>query len=152
MITPILHVISITLFYFLLQCSQEEMELDADEVFALVLRDSEFAGQFLRMSAETSCTETIYESVTEALRILYRTRSTKVVTKEISVNACMVVSVLTHWLVRHLCKRLMQLMTSEALCMHHRKVPASYIQTYLNHQYHFSLKSLLEPQHTFIKE
>ena len=128
------------------------MELDAEEVFALVQRDSEFAGQILRLTTETNSTETIYSSVTEALRILYQTKSTKVVSKDISVNACLVVSVLTHWLVRHLCKRLMQLMTSEALCMHHRKVPASYIQTYLNHQQHFSLKSLLEPQHTFIEQ
>lgn len=122
------------------------MQLDAQEVMEHILRDSEFAGQVLRMSTESSSTETIYMAAMEALEVLYTTKSISEVPKEVSANACLMISVMTQWLVRHLCKRLMQLMTSEALCMYHRKVPTSFIQAYLNHQHHFSLKGLLESQ------
>ena len=133
------------------QCSTEEMQLDAQEVMEHILRDSEFAGQVLRMSTENSSTETIYMAAMEALEVLYTTRSINDVPKEVSANACLMISVMTQWLVRHLCKRLMQLMTSEALCMYHRKVPTSFIQAYLNHQHHFSLKGLLESQTKILK-
>ena len=138
-------------FHHYFQCSAEEMQLDAREVMEHVLRDSEFAGQVLRMSTENSSTETIYMAAIEALEALYSTRSIDEVQKEVSANACLMISVMTQWLVRHLCKRLMQLMTSEALCMHHRRIPTSYIQAYLNHQYHFSLKALLESQTKILK-
>ena len=133
------------------QCSAEELQLDAKEVMEHVLRDSEFSGQVLRMSTESSSTETIYMAATEALDALYNMKSVSEVPKEVSANACLMISVMTQWLVRHLCKRLMQLMTSEALCLHHRKIPASFIQAYLNHQHHFSLKELLESQTEILK-
>lgn len=112
-------------------------------MFAHVLRDSEFAGRMQQLTPSSA-----QEVVKEALRALYRMEgpSGKEVKEEVSVDACMVVSVLVQWLTRHLCLRLVQLMTSEALCMHYRRVPTSYIESYLNHQHHFSLKSLLETQ------
>lgn len=128
---------------FILQYSPEELRLDAEEVFSHVLRDSEFAGHFSLLNVEVALM-----AITDALYALYHsTTSTKrEVTAEISVDACMIVSVLTQWLTRHLCKQLFQLMTPEALCMRHRKIPSSYIQNYLNHQHHFSLKTLVEAQ------
>lgn len=128
---------------FSMQCSPEELQLDAEEVFTHVLRDSEFAGHMQQLTATSA-----QEAVTDALRTLYRMEAPtgKKVTAEVSVSACLVVSVLVQWLTRHLCIRLVQLMTSEALCMHHHRVPTSYIESYLNHQHHFSLKSLLETQ------
>lgn len=126
-----------------LQYSDEEMLLDANEVFALVLRDSEFDGHFSRLGLDD-----ILPAINEALHALYHTippcTHSQEVTVEVSTKACMVVSVLTQWLIRFLVKQMMQLITSEAVCMHHRKIPPSYIQNYLNHQHHFSLKSLLQ--------
>ena len=55
-------------------------------------------------------------------------------------------SLLIQWLVRHFCKRLMQLMTPEALVLHERQIPASYIHNYLTYQKHFSLKDLIQQQ------
>ena len=55
-------------------------------------------------------------------------------------------SLLVQWLVRHFCKRLMQLMTPEALVLHERQIPASYIHNYLTFQKHFSLKDLIQQQ------
>ena len=135
---------------FSFQCSDEELHLDADEIFALVLRDSEFDGHFSHVRQED-----ILPAVTEALHALYHTvpprTGLRAVTVEVSTTACMVVSVLTQWLVRHFVKQLLQLITSEAVCMHHRKIPPSYIQNYLNHQHHFSLKALLESRHTLVQ-
>ena len=50
---------------------------------------------------------------------------------------------LQQWLVMYLCKKLMQLMTPEALLTHHKKIPTHYISTYLVHQSHFNLRQLI---------
>ena len=55
-------------------------------------------------------------------------------------------SLLVQWLVRYLCKEVMQLMTPEALVLHERQIPASYIHHYLTYQKHFSLKDLIQQQ------
>ena len=55
-------------------------------------------------------------------------------------------SLLVQWLVRYLCKEVMQVMTPEALVLHERQIPASYIHNYLTYQKHFSLKDLIQQQ------
>jgi len=55
-------------------------------------------------------------------------------------------SLLVQWLVRYLCKEVMQLMTPEALVLHERQIPASYIHNYLTYQKHFSLIDLIKQQ------
>ena len=62
----------------------------------------------------------------------------------ICVQGCLVVLLLQQWLVRHLTKRMMQLMTLEAFTEHRSKIPYSYLESYLSHQSHFSLSSLIE--------
>ena len=54
------------------------------------------------------------------------------------------IKLLQQWLVMYLCKKLMQLMTPEALLTNHKKIPTHYISTYLVHQSHFSLRQLIE--------
>ena len=54
-----------------------------------------------------------------------------------------VTAVLLQWLVTYLCKKLIQLMTPEALLNNHKKIPSHYISAYLNHQNHFSLKEVV---------
>ncbi len=136
-----------------MQYSEEEARADTAEVMESIMLDSEFSGQVLRlmsMVSKTGATQLIHSAVKDALDILHYAKTLDIAS--ISANACMVISMLTHWLVRYLCKRVMQLMTSEALCMHHRKIPASFIQAYLNHQHHFSLKELLESQYKTLDE
>ena len=58
-------------------------------------------------------------------------------------NTSFVTAVLLQWLVTYFCKKLMQLMTPEALLNNHRKIPSHYISAYLNHQNHFSLKEVV---------
>jgi len=73
---------------------------------------------------------------------------------------CMVTTLMTQWLVRFMCKKLLQLMTPEALILKrkyvkgviimkhtyilcYRSIPLSYLETYLNFQNHFSIKELI---------
>ena len=60
-----------------------------------------------------------------------------------SLKGCLVVTLLQQWLVRYLCKRLMQLMTSEAFILNRNVLPSSYLENYISFQAHFSLKELI---------
>ena len=61
----------------------------------------------------------------------------------LSPEGCMMLALGVQWLVRHLCKHLMQLMTPEALTVHRMKMDSSYLVNYLKHHSHFSLKVLI---------
>ena len=65
----------------------------------------------------------------------------------LSPQACMVLATLIQWLIRYLCKKLMQIMTPEALTIHRMKIASTYIENYLQHQCHFSLKKLITTSH-----
>ena len=98
-------------------------------------------------------TETASAAVVEAMQVLHTAPERPCndsISMEVSVEACLVISLLQQWLIRHLCKRLMQLMTSEALTLHCKKIPATYIDNYLTHQQHFSLRQLITLHHKVI--
>ena len=110
----------------------------------LVKRDSQFAGRFSALSKQD-----IIKAVPEALEGLYHIHSSgakSTARADLSINACMVISVFLQWLVRHLAKRLIQLMTMEAVTSHYRTLPLAYTESYLEHQSHFHLKTLVEKQ------
>ena len=67
-------------------------------------------------------------------------------------NTTLVHILFQQWLVAHLYKRLMQLMTPEALVTNYRKIPPHYIGHYLNYQCHFNLKDLLVRYHTEMEQ
>ena len=67
-------------------------------------------------------------------------------------NITLVHVLFQQWLVMHLYKRLMQLMTPEALVTNHKKIPPHYISHYLNYQCHFNLKALLVRYHTEMEQ
>ena len=62
---------------------------------------------------------------------------------QLSPEGCLVVALFQQWLIRYLCKRLMQLMTSEAFILYRNVIPSSYLENYLSFQAHFSLKDLI---------
>jgi len=73
--------------------------------------------------------------VTDALRALvtapaYNAESTQ--NYQISQATYAVISIFFQWLTRYFCKCLMQLMTSEALTVHHLNIPRPYIWSYLH--------------------
>ena len=116
--------------------------MDAKHLFSLLDNDAEFVGVLNSLSLETP-----NSIVNEALNLLHTApdpNEKAVFTTEISEEACLVVSIMQQWLICHLSKTLMQLMTPEAICLHHKKIPTSLVENYLTNQHHFSLKKLIE--------
>lgn len=64
---------------------------------------------------------------------------------------CLVVTLLQQVLVRFFIKKLMNIMTTEAVILHHNKIPHSYLENYLSNQTHFSLKDTITRYHTAVK-
>ena len=85
----------------------------------------------------------VLSAIPEALQGLYHSKDRRA---DLSINACMVISVFLQWLVRHVCKRLMQLMTTEALTTRYKTLPHHYTESYLKHQSHFNLQALINRQ------
>ena len=133
---------SIVFIICFLQCFAEELECDAAHLFHLVLSSNpEFEGV---MRTEMNDTETARIAVQSALDTLARVHGDS--TYAVPPVTQLIWSLLVQWLVRHFCKVLMQLMTPEALVLHERQIPASYIHNYLIFQKHFSLKDLIQQQ------
>ena len=146
---PIFYVVQnfvnlLNVFYFL-QCSEEEMKCDAEHLFQLVLSSNpDFKGV---MSMEMKDPVSARVAVRSALDTLQRGHVDSThAAYALAPTTQLIWSLLTQWLVRYFCKALMQLMTPEALVLHERKVPASYIHNYLTYQKHFSLKDLIQQQ------
>lgn len=115
----------------------EELEVDCKHVFSYICADSVFDGL---IGTEVP----VVDAVSEAFCMLNTPDSEQCSLKQgMSPYACMVVSILVQWLVRYLCKRLMQVMTPEALTIHRGKIASTYIHNYLQFQIHFSLKKLI---------
>ena len=127
-----------------LQYSVAELQSDADQLFDAILTEHHEFSQVLAHIQQGNALAV----VDEALHVLFHGPHPKEkdAAIEISVDACLVISLLLQWLVRYLCRRLIQLLTPEALTVHLHKIPMVYVQSYLKLQDHFSLKNLLANQ------
>ena len=126
-----------------MQCTVEEFNLDVDAIFDLVLLDPKFEGLIQNITHLSAA-----EAIQEAMNILHSNIApNKGVHCDVSPEGCLVIAILQQWLVRYLCKRLMQLMTPEALILQRNKIPSSYFKNYLNFHTHFSLHKLVESFH-----
>ena len=145
----------------------DELQSDAEQVFAIVECDPEFQG-IMKDLEHHRAKDAVHEAVNklhtapdpETDRVEYLDISPEVRTHTVSfdlemenrnitclmccLQGCLVVMLLQQWLVRHLTKRMMQLMTLEAFTEHRSKIPFSYLENYLVHQAHFSLTSLID--------
>ena len=120
------------------------MQSDADQLFdAILTEDHEFSQAFAHIQHRNALAV-----VDEALHVLFHGPhpNEKDASIEIYVDACLVISLLLQWLVRYLCRQLIQLLTPEALAVHLRKIPKVYVQSYLKLQEHFNLKNLVAKQ------
>lgn len=66
-------------------------------------------------------------------------------------DGCLVVSLLQQAFVRLFIKKLMNLMTTEAMILYRNKIPSSYLEDYIRNQAHFSLKEAITKHHTALK-
>ena len=115
---------------------------DVESLFNVVETNGKFRGYLLAISQQT-----LLDGISEAFTALRDVdKGTSI--HRLSTSACLVVSFLHQYIVRYLCKRLMQLMTPEALISNRKKIPSSYIENYLVHQNHFGLKELLDDCHS----
>ena len=80
-------------------------------------------------------------AISEALEVLNSQSCYQ--NRDLSVGACLMISLILQWAVRHLCKALMQVMTPEGIVAFHKKIPSSYVLNYLENQAHFSLEKLI---------
>ena len=67
---------------------------------------------------------------------------------DLHISSCFVLHVLEQLIIRILLKRLMQLMSTEALILYRNAIPLSYLYNYLKFQTHFSLKETITSYYT----
>ena len=127
--------------HYIMQCSLEELTLDAHYVSSIVCADPEFQGLFQTISPQR-----VVLAVAEAVKKLYEAPAPQGNGPSVGLSSegCMMVAMAVQWLLRHLCKHLMQIMTPEALVIHRKKISSSYLINYLKYHSHFSLKVLIK--------
>lgn len=133
----------------MVQCLQydtnsEELKLDVKHVFQLLGRDPE------HVHLNNLEHHKVPGLVDEALHVLYSKQHSAPV--RIYCDSCVVISLIFHWVVTIMCKRLMQLMIAEALPAVRKCIPAYYIEHYLKFQNHFSLKCLISKHLTSVEQ
>ena len=131
------------------QCSLEELKLDAEHISSYVCVDPEFKGLLQTLTPQRAGL-----AVAEAMQKLHDAPPPQGKNRNmgLSPGGCAMVAMAVQWLVRHLCKRLMQLMTPEALTIHWMGISSSYLVNYLRHQSHFSLKALVSDHLNALKD
>ena len=144
----------------------EELEHDAKSIVQLLANAGSKFSKAAKALEDYSLSE-ISQWVSEAMQLAYEGAPPPDINCEdygklgASDEVCMVITLITQWLVRFMCKKLMQLMTPEALilkrkyvkhviCLYYtmvyslfRSIPRSYLETYLKFQSHFSIKDLI---------
>lgn len=120
------------------QVTTDEFNHDVKHLFALVKNDSFLDDVLSDMSHQRAT-----DAVSEAINFIYTAESDHQ-EKVISSEVCIIISLLQQWFVRYLCKKLLQLLTPEALIVNRSKIPSSYVTDYLSYQSHFSLKELIK--------
>ena len=115
---------------------------------SLVMCDPKFEGLLQSLTHHEAM-----QAVTEALNLLHSAPGPQDEGDQLDLTpeGCMVVSLLQQVLVRLVAKRLMNLMTTEAVILNRNKLPYSYLQNYLGNQTHFSLKEALTNYHAALR-
>ena len=92
----------------------EELEHDVDCIISLLATTrSDFSGVVGVVKNLESCDATVmFQWINESLSLIYTVELEEDI--RASDGACMVTAVITQWILRFLCKKLMQLMTPEA--------------------------------------
>ena len=136
------------MYLTILQYPLHELRMDTQHVFSLIVCDPEFEGLLKTLTHQEAM-----NAVVEAINLLYTAPGPQEEGGQLDLTpeGCMVVSFLQQVLIRLLTKRLMQLMTTEAIILHRNKIPFSYLGNYLGNQAHFSLKEAVTNYHAALK-
>lgn len=127
-----------------------ELEPDTFHVFELILTDKKFEG-ILQSLTHTQA----MQAVVEAFNILYTAPAPSQehdgAQLDLTPEGCMVVALIQQIFVQLLTKRLMNLMTTEAVILNRNKIPYRYLEHYVNNQAHFSLKDAITKYHAALE-
>ena len=115
--------------------------MDVDHVFSLIVRVPKFNDLLKDLTHQDAI-----HAVAEAFNLLHS--SSDSLEEVLTPDGSMVVSILLQVFVRLLIKKLMNLMTTEAVVLYHNKIPSLYLENYLSNQEHFSLKNAISNYHT----
>ena len=111
----------------------------------MILSDPEFKEELEKMKEGDEVA--VRNAVDGALHSIYHSpKSNDDKQLDIFLDYCLVIAVLVQWLVSYFCKRLMQLMTPEALINYNLIIPHVYQRHYLRFQEHFSIQELVKYQ------
>ena len=128
--------------------STKEVQLDADHLLNLIQSDSVCDYQMELLDHHQAA-----EAVVDSFNVLFTApKPSDERPLNLTAEENLVVCFFQQWLVRYFCKRLMQLMTSEALILNRNKIPSSYLVNYLSYQSHFSLKELVNRYYSALVE
>lgn len=121
-----------------------ELVEDAEHIFHLIMCDPKFEGLL-----QTLAHDEAMQAVADALNLLYFAPGPNEEGGQLDLTpeGCLAVSLLQQLLVRLLMKRVMQLMTTEAVILNRNKIPHSYLHHYLSCQAHFSLQEVISDYH-----
>lgn len=123
----------------------EEVINDAEVIFQMVLLDDILMEEFEKI--KNGGDFAVRNAVDGGLNVLFNASGSKDnLQSDIYLDYCFVIAILAQWLVSYVCKRLMQLMTPEALMKYNQLIPHSYLRHYLKFQHHFGVKELVECQ------
>lgn len=118
--------------------------MDAEHIINLIASDPKYLSLLQNLTHLKAI-----QAVTEAFNLLYSAPgpNEKGTHLDLTPEGCMVVSLLQQLLVRLLTKKLMNLMTTEAVILNRNKIPYSYMEIYLSCHSHFSLKEAISNLH-----
>lgn len=125
-----------------MQLTTEELMLDTEHLSSVLLTTPVYNNVMVTMDAES-----ISKAVAGTMDVLHTASGPAYDLKfysSLEKHQILIISILQQWLVRYFVKRLMQLMTPEALILNQKKIPHSYLVNYVSYQTHFSLKELIK--------
>lgn len=133
-----------------LQYPMSEQMSDAAHVLYLISNDPKFDGLLQNLTHVDAM-----QAVAEGFNLLYSAPAPdhhdEGAQLDLTPEGCMVIALLQQMLVQLLTKRLMNLMTTEAVILNRNKIPYPYLEHYLNNQAHFSLKETINNYHGALK-
>lgn len=125
--------------FLFLQITVKELTLDAEHISQMIV-DSQISATYV----EPMNMESIYKAIKDTMNTLHESSTyDQQFFSGLEDQHVLIITIMQQWLVRYFVKRLMQLMTPEAVVLNQKKIPHSYLANYLTYQHHFSLKEVV---------
>lgn len=133
-----------------MQYCPQEMEKDSKYIFDLATKTDLHFNQIKQSLTHSGAKN----AVIAAFNFLYTSNGPNKEGWQAYLNSTgyLVISLLQHLLVRLLTKKMMNLMMTEALILKCSKIPYTYLENYLESQFHFCFKEVIANYHKALIE